>query len=907
MIADYDDEHMENKDTKPFVLVDGSSYLFRAYYALPSLTTEKGQPTGAMYGVINMLRKLVVEHQPKYIAVVFDPKGKTFRNDLCSSYKANRREMPDELSQQIKPLFEIIKALGFPLIIKDGYEADDVIASLAKKAKEEGLPVLVSTGDKDLAQIVNDHVTLVNTMTRCFLDSSGVIEKFGVPPEKITDYLSLIGDNIDNISSIPKVGSKTAIKWLNEYGSLENIQRQANKIKGKVGENLRTHLHKLPLIHQLVTLVSNLPLEERPTDLTLGFKNSKKLIELFTKYEFKSWLSEILEENSVKSSVTANYITIFDEQTFEKWIKKLKDAEEFAFDIETTHSSVLEENLVGFSFSIKPNEAVYIPVGHNYANTPIQLKKSWVLQQLKPIIGDVKRTVIGHNLKHGSQVLSKEGLNIKAKMYDVQLESYILNSSSSNRHNLDMLALRYLKRSTIKFEDVAGKGAKQITFNLVPIDEAAIYAAENVDITLQVHHKLISLIRKEKSLMKIFESIEIPLIPILMRMEKHGVLIDTQMLRLQSDELRKYINQLEHDAYKLVGREFNLCSPKQLQNVLYDELKLPIVKKTPGGQPSTAESALQTLARDYSLPKIILEHRGLNKLKSTYTDRLPKQVHSLTGRVHTSYNQTVTSTGRLSSHNPNLQNIPIRTDEGRKIRRAFIAPPGSYIVAADYSQMELRIIAHISKDPGLIKAFKKKWDIHSATASEVFEIPLERVTAKQRRHAKVINFGLLYGMSSFGLGNQLGIGCELAQRYIDIYFKRYPKVLEYMKKIRAIAALQGYVETLFGRRIYLPSINSSNLQSRRAAERAAINAPMQGTTADIIKIAMIKVNNWFKYNTVNAYLIMQVHDELIFEVAKKDLDYVIPQIRQAMEEVISLLVPLVVNIGVGSNWDEAHS
>ena len=897
---------MLNKATKLLILVDGSSYLFRAYYALPPLTTEWGQQTGAMYGVINMLRKLMVEYQPKYIAVVFDPKGKTFRNNLCSSYKANRREMPDALSQQIKPLFKIIKALGFPLIVKDGYEADDVIATLAKKAKEEGLHVLVSTGDKDLAQIVNNRVTLVNTMTCCLLDPAGVIEKFGVLPEKIIDYLSLTGDNIDNISSIPKVGPKTAIKWLNEYGSLENIKKQANKIKGKVGENLRIHLHKLPLIRQLVTVVSDLPLEERITDLTLRFKNGEKLIELFTKYEFKSWLAEILAEKIVKSSVTCNYITIFDKKTFEKWVKKLRDTEEFAFDIETTNSSVLGESLVGFAFAVRPNEAAYIPIGHTYTNAPVQLEKTWVLQQLKPIISDSKRAIIGKNLKHDSKVLAKEGLNIKAKMYDIQLESYILNSSSSSRHDLDTLALRYLKRSTIKFEDIAGNGAKQVAFNLVSIDEAASYAAENADLTLQLHYKLISLIKREKSLKKIFESIEMPLMPILVHMEKHGVLIDTRMLRLQSDELRKCINQLEYEAYKLAGREFNLSSPKQLRNILYDELKLPIFKKTPGGQSSTAENTLQALARDYPLPKIILEYRSLNKLKSTYTDRLPKQVCCLTGRVHTSYNQTVTSTGRLSSHNPNLQNIPIRTDEGRKIRRAFVAPPGSCIVAADYSQMELRIIAHISKDPGLIKAFEKEWDIHSATASEVFETPLEQVTAKQRRYAKIINFGLLYGMSSFGLGHQLGIGRELAQGYIDIYFKRYPKLLKYMEKIRAIAALQGYVETLFGRRIYLPNINASSLQRRRAAERAAINAPMQGTTADIIKIAMIKVSDWLKCNTVNAHLIMQVHDELVFEVAKKDLYRVVPQIKKAMEETISLVVPLVVDIGVGNNWDEAH-
>ena len=895
---------MINKTTKPFVLVDGSSYLFRAYYALPPLITVKERKsTGAIYGVINMLRKLIAEYQPEYIAVVFDPKGKTFRNDLYSDYKANRQAMPDELSQQIKPLFEIIKALGFPLIIKDGYEADDVIATLAKKSKAKGLPVLVSTGDKDLAQIVSDRVTLVNTMTHRFLDPSGVVEKFGVSPEKIIDYLSLTGDKIDNIPSIPKVGPKTAAKWLNEYGSLENIQKQANEIKGKAGENLRAHLHKLPLVRQLVTVISDLPLEEKLTDLKLKSKDSGKLIELFTKYEFKSWLGEILMKETVKSSADFNYTTIVDKKTFEKWEKKLRDAKEFSFNIETHNSS--EVSLVGVSFAIKPNKAAYVPVGHNYANAPAQLEKNWVLQKLKPIIGDSKKTVIGQNLKYSSQVLAKEGLSIKAKIYDTQLESYILNSNSS-RYNLSTLALRYLGRSILKFEDIVGRGTKRIAFNLVPIDKATIYAAENVDLTLQLHYKLMSLIEKEKNLKKVFESIEIPLIPVLMQMERYGVLIDTQMLLLQSNELSQCINKLEYEAYKLAGRAFNLSSPKQLQKILYDELKLPMLKKTLGGQPSTAENVLQDLARDYPLPKIILEHRSFSKLKSTYIDRLPSQVNLLTGRVHTSYNQTITSTGRLSSNNPNLQNIPIRTDEGRKIRRAFIAPPDFCIVAADYSQVELRIIAHISKDSELIKAFEKEWDIHSTTASEVFEIPLEQVTTEQRRRAKMINFGLLYGMSSFSLGHQLGIERKLAQRYIDIYFKRYPKVHEYMKKIRAIASSQGYVETLFGRRIYLPDINASNLQRRRASERAAINAPIQGTAADIIKITMIKLNGWLKNNIVDANLIIQVHDELVFEVANKDLNYVIPKIKKEMEEVTSLLVPLVVNIGVGNNWDEAH-
>lgn len=890
---------MIDKTTKPFILVDGSSYLFRAYYALPPLTTTRGYPTGAIYGVINMLRKIMVQYQPKYIAVIFDPQGKTFRNELYSEYKANRRAMPSELSQQIQPLFEIIKALGLPLIVKDGYEADDVIATLAKRATEEGLPVLVSTSDKDLAQIVNDNVTLVNTMTNILLTPLGVVEKFGVPPERIIDYLSLIGDNSDNIPGVPKVGPKTAAKWLNKYGSLENIKKQAYQIKGKVGENLRAHLHKFPLMRQLLTVISDLPLEERPTDLKLGPRNQEKLLQLFTTYEFKSWIKEILQE-AVTYPTNTHYVTVFDRITFELWIKRLINAQEIALNVlETTNSSFLEAKLIGLSFAITPNEAAYIPIGHDYANAPIQLEKKWVLERLKPIIRDPKKVIIGINLKRTSQLLAKEGLNIGAKMYDVQMESYVLDSS---RHHLDTLCLRYLGRSIMKFEDLVGKSTKR---DLVCLDKAASYASEVVDLTLQLHHKLMLLIEKEKALKQVFESIEIPIMPILIDMEMHGVLIDIQMLHSQSNELRQRINQLEREAYKLAGREFNLSSPKQLQNILYRELNIQMVNKTPGGQPSTAEHVLQDLARHYPLPKIILEHRRLSKLKSTYTDRLPKQVSSLTGRVHTSYNQTVTSTGRLSSNNPNLQNIPIRTYEGRKIRRAFIAPCGFRIVAADYSQVELRVIAHISQDPGLIKAFEKEWDIHSATASEVFGVPLKEVTLEQRRRAKAINFGLLYGMSSFGLGRQLGIARELAQEYINIYFRRYPKVYEYMQEIRTIAAEQGYVETLFGRRVYLPDINAPNLRRRQAAERAAINAPMQGTAADIIKIAMIKINDCLKHHR-DAHLIMQVHDELVFELSERDLDGVVLQIKKAMEEAVSLSVPLVVEIGVGRNWEEAH-
>ena len=896
---------MNDANSKLLILVDGSSYLFRAYYALPPLTNSKGHPTGAIYGVINMLRKLMADYQPDYMAVIFDHKGKTFRNDLYSAYKANRIEMANELRDQIKPLFKIIQALGLPLIIKEGYEADDVIATLAKKAKQEGFHVLISTGDKDLAQIVNSHVTLVNTMTNRLLDPHGVEEKFGVPPEKIIDYLTLTGDNTDNIPGVPKVGPKTAAKWLNQYGSVEAIIKHADEVKGKVGENLRVHLDTLPLARQLVTVISDLSLEEKPTDLVLLQKNREKLIESFTTFEFKSWLAEILAEEA-QEPTTSQYITITDKKTFEKWTAKLKAANEFSFDTETTNFNAMYARLVGISLAIKPHEAAYVPLTHDYMNVPVQLNKQWVLEQLKPILEDRNKTIIAQNLKYDSRVLAGENITIKAKIYDTLLESYVLNSSSTTRHDLNTLALKYLGRMTIKFEDVVGKRAKQITFNQVPLDDATAYAAEDADVTLQIHHKLWPLIKKEKNLKKVFEQIEMPIVPILMQMEMHGVLIDTGMLRAQSIELNQRIEELEREAHKLAGHEFNLSSPKQLQTVLYSELQLPMLKKTPGGQPSTAENVLQDLSINYPLPKVILEYRSLSKLKSTYTDRLPEQVHPATRRVHTSYNQAVTSTGRLSSNNPNLQNIPIRTEEGRKIRRAFIAPSGFRIVAADYSQVELRITAHISKDPGLIKAFEKEWDIHRATASEVFGVKLDRVTVEQRRRAKAINFGLLYGMSSFGLGRQLGISRELAQEYIDIYFQRYPNVHDYMQKIRAVAATQGYVETLFGRRVYFPDIHASNFQRRRAAERAAINAQMQGTAADIVKIAMIKVSDWLKKNEVDAHLMMQVHDELVFEVAEKDLDQTIPQIKKAMEEPVSLSIPLVVDIGVGDNWDEAH-
>lgn len=891
-------------NSKLLILIDGSSYLFRAYYALPPLTNRKGYHTGAMYGVINMLRKLVMQYKPEYVAMVFDPKGKTFRHDLCHAYKANRIEMPHELQNQIQPLFSIIRALGFPLIIKDGYEADDVIATLAKKAKEKGMNVLISTGDKDLAQIVNDYVILVNTMTDRVLDSAGVFQKFGVLPEQMVDYLTLAGDPTDNILGIPRVGPKTAAKWLNQYNSIENLIKHAHEIKGKVGESLRACIDTLPLIRRLVMVISDLPLDEDPMDLVSTQKNREKLIELFTEYEFKSWLIDLLADQEKKATVF-QYTTITDHKTFEKWLEKLTAVKEFAFETKTTGFNPIQAKLVGVSFAVSEQEAAYIPLGHDYEGVPVQLKKETVLQRLKPLLEDSNKMVICKNLKYDSEVLAKEGLTIRAKTHDTLLESYLLNGGSA-RHDLNTLALKYLGRILVKSRDFSGKGIKSISFNQVALDKATAYAAENIDVTLQLHHKLMPLIEKEKNLKKVFEKIEMPLVPLLMQMEMHGVLIDVAILHAQSIELGEHIAQLEQQAYQLAGHEFNLNSPKQLQTVLYEELKLPVFEKTPGGQSSTSENVLQDLSLDYPLPKVMLRHRTLSKLKTTYTDKLPFQVQPATCRIHTSYNQTVTSTGRLSSHDPNLQNIPVRTEEGRKVRRAFIAPPFFKIVAADYSQVELRIIAHMSKDPALIQAFEREWDIHRVTAAEVFGVNLEQVTLEQRRRAKAINFGLLYGMSSFSLARQLGIGRDVAQQYINIYFKRYPKVYEYMQKIRTIAFAQGYVETLFGRRVYLTDIHASNMQRRRAAERAAINAPMQGTAADIIKIAMIKVSDWLHKNPVDAYLIMQVHDELVFEVAEKDLEQVIPKIKTAMEEAVTLCVPLVLDVGVGSNWDEAH-
>ena len=886
---------------KPLILIDGSSYLFRAYHALPPLTNSKGQPTGAVYGVINMIRKLINDYDPEYIGVVFDPKGKTHRHKIYPEYKANRPEMPDELRVQIKPLHDIIKAMGLPLIIESGVEADDLIGTLTKQAEGEGKTVLISTGDKDMAQLVDKNVTLINTMNDVIMDEGGVIEKFGVRPERIIDYLTLIGDTSDNIPGVPKVGPKTAVKWLNEYGSLEKIVEDADTVKGKVGENLRASLEKIPLSKKLVTIMKDIPLEHTLEDLKIKKSDDETLKKLFTELEFRTWLTSLKKDEVVE----IDYQTILDQKAFEDWIKKLQAAEIFAFDTETTSLNGLEAEVVGVSFSIKPGEAAYVPLAHNYEGAPKQLDREEVLNALKPLLNDPKKHVIGQNLKYDINVLAKYKITINAPIYDTMLESYVLNSASS-RHDMDSLAVKYLNKVTVKYEDVVGKGAKKLTFDQVEIDKASHYAAEDADITLQLHDAIFPQIKEHKSLEKILVDIEIPLMRILAKMEQDGVLIDPEMLKKQSNEIAIKLKKLEEEAFILAGEEFNLSSPKQLQEIFYQKLNLPILKKTPKGQPSTAEPVLQELANDYELPKIILKYRTLSKLKSTYTDKLPLEINKRTRRVHTSYNQAVTATGRLSSTEPNLQNIPIRTEEGRRIRQAFIPPKGYKMVSADYSQIEMRIMAHLSKDKGLIKAFLTNHDIHRATAAEVFGVKLEEVRKDQRRAAKAINYGLIYGMSAFGLAQQLNVKRNVAQEYMDLYFQRYPGIKNYMDETREYAHEKGYVETMTGRRLYLPDINTSNMARRNAAERAAINAPMQGTSADMMKIAMIKTAAWLEKSKIDAKMIMQVHDELIFEVEENHVDELIKNVKKHMENAMTLNVPLLVDFGIGDNWDQAH-
>lgn len=896
------------QQTNKLVLVDGSSYLFRAFHAMPNLSNSQHEPTGAIYGVVNMLKRLQGDYGNDHLVVVFDAKGKTFRNDMYPEYKAHRPPMPDELRVQIEPIHQIIQAMGLPLICVDGVEADDVIGTLARQAAQHGMDTVISTGDKDMAQLVDEHVTLVNTMTDTTMDREGVIEKFGVPPELIIDYLTLIGDTSDNVPGVPKVGPKTAVKWLQEFGSLDAIMANADKIGGKVGENLRESLSYLPLSKQLVTIKCDVPLDVTHDKLHPTTVDSDTLRQLYSRFEFKTWLSQVLGDNTSDSKTKANtkkYTTIFTQVQLDSWLTRLREAPVFAIDLETTSLDYMQAEIVGISFTDKSGEAAYVPVAHDYMDAPPQLAREAVLAQLKPLLEDPEQRKLGQNLKYDMSVFARYGITLRGIAYDTMLESYVLDSTAS-RHDMDTLALKHLSHKTIHYEDVAGKGAKQIGFNEVAIDVASDYAAEDADITFQLHEVLWPQLQKHASLVNVFERIEMPLVPVLSRMERRGVLIDKDKLKQQSQQLSKRLLELEQEAYQVAGEEFNLGSPKQIQSILFDKLGIPVISKTPTGQPSTAESVLQELAADYPLPRLILETRGLSKLKSTYTDKLPEMIDSHSGRVHTSYHQAVAATGRLSSKDPNLQNIPIRSEEGRRIRQAFIAQDGYKLVAADYSQIELRIMAHLSEDAGLINAFKAGEDIHRATAAEVFGVARDQVSNEQRRSAKAINFGLIYGMSAFGLSRQLNIARTEAQSYIDLYFSRYPGVKDYMERTRDVARAQGYVETVFGRRLYLPDINASNMQRRQYAERTAINAPMQGTAADIIKLAMIELDNAINTNNYDIRMIMQVHDELVFEVNETGVDESVNLIRDKMVSAAELTIPLVVDVGVGNNWDEAH-
>ncbi|MCP4406909.1 MAG: DNA polymerase I [Gammaproteobacteria bacterium] len=892
---------------KPFIIVDGSSYLYRAYHAMPALSNSHGESTGAIYGVVNMLGKLVKEYEPKYFAVVFDAKGKTFRNELYPDYKANRPPMPADLRSQVKPLKDLIHALGFPLLEVQGVEADDVIGTLVSQAVKLGWSVLISTGDKDMAQLVNDQVSLVNTMDNTRLDRSGVVNKFKVLPERIVDYLALVGDKVDNIPGVPGVGPKTAVKWLAEHGSMQEIIDQADKVRGKIGEKLRATVDQLPLSHQLATIKCDVELELTPSDLRRGSADPVALREIYGNLEFRTWLAALGGEqtNNDPKKSQGDYRIILSLADLEAWLSLLEQAPVFAFDTETTSLNYMSARVVGVSFAVKEGEAAYLPIGHDYPGVPEQLDETEVFGRLKRLLEDPAIKKLGHNLKYDRNVLANHGIALTGIAYDTMLESYVINSTA-NRHDLDTLCQKHLQHSNIHFEDVAGKGSKQITFDKVDLDKATAYAAEDADMTLRLHQHFWPQLRSLENQCRLYESIEIPLIEVLSRVERNGVLVDAQRLQGQSRELAAVMDRLVSEATELAGESFNLSSPKQIQKILFERQGLPIIRKTPKGQPSTAEDVLQELAHDYPLPRLILEHRSLSKLKSTYTDKLPKQINPRTGRVHTSYQQAVASTGRLSSTDPNLQNIPIRSMEGRRIRQAFIASPGHKILAADYSQIELRIMAHLSGDEGLCQAFSRGLDIHCATASEVFAVSVEDVDAAQRRAAKAINFGLIYGMSAFGLARQLGITRPAAQEYVNSYFSRYPGVKKYMDQTREKAREIGYVQTLFGRRLYLPEINSRNAQRRQYAERTAINAPMQGSAADIIKRAMIDVDAWIRACVPDALMIMQVHDELVFEVAEQDVERVLSAVKERMVSAAELTVPLEVDAAIGLNWDEAH-
>ena len=895
----------KNSTENPLILIDGSSYLYRAYHALPPLMSSKNQPTGAIRGVISMINKILLDHPNSPLAVIFDAKGKTFRHEMYKDYKANRPPMPEDLVKQIEPINQIVEALGIKLLSIKGVEADDVIGTLAKEASEAGLNTVISTGDKDMTQLVNKYIKVVNTMSNELLDERGVENKFGVKPELIIDYLALVGDTSDNVPGVEKVGPKTAVKWLIEYGSLDEIIKNAEKISGKVGENLRNGLSQLNISKELVTIKKDVSLEIGIKDLAVGKPNKKLLEEIYTELEFRAWLEkEESPETEVKEEVKKQpkYELITKIKPLESWVAKIKKSSLLALDTETTGLDYMDAKLVGISLSVKSGEAAYIPLGHQEEE---QLEVDVVLKKLKPVLESKKIKIIGQNIKFDRNILARHGINLASFENDTMLMSYVLNSTAT-RHNLDALAQYYLKYKTTTFEDVAGKGVKQVTFDLVSMDQAVHYASEDADITYRLYKELKSRLAKEPVLNALLEEVEIPLIPVLSDMEQAGTLVNERVLKAQSKNFSERITKLETEAYELADQEFNLGSPKQLQEIFFEKLKYPVLQKTPGGQPSTAENVLQQLSEDYELPKIILEHRTLSKLKSTYTDKLPSQISPNTGRIHTSFNQTGTSTGRLSSSDPNLQNIPIKTEDGRRIRQAFEAPSGYQLISADYSQIELRVIAHLSKDEGLLKAFKEGQDIHSSTASEVFGVGLKEVEPDQRRSAKAINFGLIYGISAFGLSKQLGINRNLAAEYMDTYFSRYPGVRKYMDRVKSEAKKIGYVETLYGRRLYLPEISTGNAIRRQAAERVAINAPVQGTAADIMKKAMLSVSDSLKKLKIDAKLILQVHDELVVESHEKDTEKVTKILTDSMSMAAKLSVPLEVEIGIGKNWDQAH-
>ncbi len=947
--------------TAPLVLVDGSSYLYRAFHALPPLSNSKGQPTGAVRGVLNMLRSLLKDVQPTHMAVVFDAPGKTFRDELFADYKSHRPPMPDELRAQVEPLKAAIRALGIPLIVESGVEADDVIGTLAMMAKRVGLKTLISTGDKDMAQLVDADVTLINTMSNTRLDREGVIAKYGIPPERIVDFLALMGDSSDNIPGVDGIGEKTALALVTGLGGVEDIYANLGGIAALPVRGAKTLAEKIApqqdmalLSKQLATIRVDCVLQEKPEQLVLGEPDRDALIALWRELEFKQWLEELLRADpganvltsrpsntatmnasladAAKSPVTGNsgdlfagtvdaaesaadaqagqldrgsYETVWDEAALARWLQKLEQAPLFAFDTETTALEYMQAEIVGLSFAVAPGEAAYVPLAHDYPGAPDQLNRAAVLARFKPLLESEKHQKVGQHIKYDMNVLGNYDIALRGVAFDTMLESYVLDATAT-RHDMDSLSLKYLGHKTIEFSDIAGKGAKQITFNQVAIEQAAPYSAEDADVTLRLHQVLWPRLHATPSLAKVLTEIEMPLVPVLSRMERTGTFVDASMLKQQSAEIAKRLLALEQEAYEVAGQPFNLASPKQLGEILYNKLGIPVTKKTPGGAPSTAEEVLEELALDYPLPKLLLEHRGLAKLKSTYTDKLPEMIDRNTGRVHTSYHQAVAATGRLSSSDPNLQNIPVRTDEGRRIRRAFRAPTGKRILACDYSQIELRIMAHLSRDAGLLDAFKNGMDVHRATAAEVFGVSPEKVSDLQRRNAKAINFGLIYGMSEFGLARQLGISRSEARQYIGTYFERYPGVQRYMEETRTQAHAQGYVETLFGRRLYLPEIRVANQQRRQAAERTAINAPMQGTAADIIKRAMLAVDRWLLVEKVPAMMIMQVHDELVFEVEESAVESVRSQVQMLMSAAADLSVPLIVDAGVGDSWDEAH-